>query len=84
MTNCATPQDRRYLAKYPGDNTKVKKDGLFTLYSGKELLAKLSYFNINNILQRNTHHSHIHPNQKEVVQIKKMGNYCPKGNFNIF
>ena len=38
------------------------KDGLHLLYSGKELLAKIFYFNRNNFLRKYTHHPNIRMN----------------------
>ena len=49
------------------DNSNISmnflyKDGLHLLYSGKELLAKKIYFNINNFLRKHTYHPNIHQN----------------------
>ena len=38
------------------------KDGLHLLYSGKELLAKIFYFNRNNFLRKYAHHPNIRMN----------------------
>ena len=53
----------------------VYKDGLQLLYSGKELLAKSFYFNINNFLRKHTYHPNMQLNYKEVVLMRKIKNY---------
>ena len=44
------------------DNSSISMNFLHLSYSGKELLAKKNYFNINNFLRKHTYHPKIHLN----------------------